>query len=88
MNRTQALELLTESKPFLASHYGVTELALFGSTVRIRRKRRVTWMFWLISMVRRLRSVISGCSFTWKICRLPGGFGDREGIAPGVASVY
>ncbi len=34
MNRTQALKLLTESKPFLASHYGVTELALFGSTVR------------------------------------------------------
>jgi hypothetical protein len=34
MNRTQALNLLTASKPYLAAHYGVTELALFGSTVR------------------------------------------------------
>lgn len=34
MTRDQALNLLTESKPFLASRYGVTELALFGSTVR------------------------------------------------------
>ncbi len=34
MNRTQALKLLTESKPFLVSRYRVTELALFGSTVR------------------------------------------------------
>ena len=34
MNRTQALKLLTEGKAFLASRYGVTELALFGSTVR------------------------------------------------------
>ena len=34
MNRAQALKLLTESKPFLVSRYRVTELALFGSTVR------------------------------------------------------
>lgn len=34
MTRAQALKLLAESKPFLASRYGVTELALFGSTVR------------------------------------------------------
>lgn len=34
MNRVQALQLLTESKPLLASRYGVTALALFGSTVR------------------------------------------------------
>ena len=34
MNRTQALNLLTASKAYLAAHYGVTELALFGSTVR------------------------------------------------------
>ncbi len=34
MNRTQALKLLRESKPFLTARYGVTELALFGSTVR------------------------------------------------------
>jgi uncharacterized protein len=34
MNRNQILKLLTESKPLLASRYGVTELALFGSTAR------------------------------------------------------
>ncbi len=34
MNRTRALELLTQSKPILAAQYGVTQLALFGSTVR------------------------------------------------------
>jgi predicted nucleotidyltransferase len=34
MNRSRALELLAESKPTLASRFGVTELALFGSTAR------------------------------------------------------
>ena len=32
MNRLHALELLTQSKPILASRYGVKGLALFGST--------------------------------------------------------
>ena len=34
MDRTQAIKLLTDSKPLLASRYGVIELALFGSTAR------------------------------------------------------
>jgi hypothetical protein len=34
MNRSHALELLTQSKPILAARYGVTQLALFGSTAR------------------------------------------------------
>lgn len=34
MNSGQVLELLTQSKPILAERYGVTQLALFGSTVR------------------------------------------------------
>lgn len=34
MNRQQAIELLTQCKPVLASRYGVTDLALFGSTAR------------------------------------------------------
>lgn len=34
MNSSRALELLSESKPTLAARYGVTHLALFGSTVR------------------------------------------------------
>jgi len=32
MNRSRALELLTQSKPTLSSRYGVTQLALFGSS--------------------------------------------------------
>ncbi len=34
MNRTQALELLTQSKSTLSERYNVTRLALFGSTAR------------------------------------------------------
>ena len=34
MNRARAIELLTASKPVLSARYGVTGLALFGSTVR------------------------------------------------------
>lgn len=34
MNRSRAIELLAQSKPLLAARYGVTRLALFGSTVR------------------------------------------------------
>jgi predicted nucleotidyltransferase len=34
MDRARALELLTRSKSVLAARFGVTRLALFGSTVR------------------------------------------------------
>jgi len=34
MNRSQALDLLTRNKPVLAKRFGVTQLALFGSTAR------------------------------------------------------
>ena len=34
MNRQEVLEKLREAKPLLAERYGVTRLALFGSTVR------------------------------------------------------
>ena len=34
MDRRTALELLTLHKPHLISHFGVAELALFGSTAR------------------------------------------------------
>jgi len=34
MNRQQALDLLRRSKPELRSRFGVTRLALFGSTAR------------------------------------------------------
>ena len=34
MNRAAALEILTQSKPILADRFGVSRLALFGSTAR------------------------------------------------------
>lgn len=34
MDRKRALELLTRSKPDLEARFGVTQLALFGSTAR------------------------------------------------------
>jgi len=34
MNRRRALELLSQSKPELQARFGVTRLALFGSTAR------------------------------------------------------
>ncbi len=34
MNRQKAIELLTRSKPELEERFGVTRLALFGSTAR------------------------------------------------------
>lgn len=34
VKRSDAIDLLTRSKPVLAERYGVTHLALFGSTVR------------------------------------------------------
>ena len=34
MNRTQALQLLTQHKSELTRRFGVTDLALFGSTAR------------------------------------------------------
>ena len=34
MNRSRAIELLAHSKPELSARYGVTALALFGSTAR------------------------------------------------------
>jgi predicted nucleotidyltransferase len=34
MNRSQAIKMLKQSKSILAARYGVTRLALFGSTAR------------------------------------------------------
>ncbi len=34
MKRAQTLQLLTEHKPVLAQRFGVTQLAVFGSTAR------------------------------------------------------
>lgn len=34
MKRSEAIDLLARSKPILADRYGVTHLALFGSTAR------------------------------------------------------
>ena len=39
MDRTHALELLSRSKPDLQARFGVTRLALFGSTARDEASR-------------------------------------------------
>ena len=38
MNRQQAIETLTQHKPELVKRFGITRLALFGSTVRNEAK--------------------------------------------------
>lgn len=38
MKRSDAIDLLARSKPILEERYGVTHLALFGSTARDRAK--------------------------------------------------
>jgi predicted nucleotidyltransferase len=38
MNTSHAIELLTQAKSILAARYGVTRLALFGSTARDRAR--------------------------------------------------
>lgn len=40
MDRAQALEVLRQSKPELASRFGVTRLALFGSVARDGARER------------------------------------------------
>ncbi len=40
MNRSRAIELLKRSKPELMDRFGVTKLALFGSTVRDEAKEQ------------------------------------------------
>ena len=73
MNRSRALELLIQSKPLLAARYGVTQLALFGSTARnaarscdptLRRRQSVSdsaqreWRFYLDDMIGFAEKVI------------------------------
>lgn len=52
MNRTRALALLAQSKPILAARYGVTQLALFGSTARSHARSDSDLMSWSPSMGR------------------------------------
>lgn len=44
MNHTRALQLLTQHKAQLSERFGVTRLALFGSTVRDVRAGIAMWM--------------------------------------------
>jgi predicted nucleotidyltransferase len=67
MNRSRALELLTRSKPTLAERYGVTRLALFGSTAR-DAARPDSDIDKFPSTDRQPRNVISASSSILKIC--------------------
>ena len=64
MNRDTALEVLTRSKPILASRFGVARPALFGSTARTSLATTATWISSWLSMGQRPRSVISAFSST------------------------
>ena len=66
MNRQQAIDILAKLKPELVKLFGVTRLALFGSTVRDEAGRIViSILLWLL-MARLLLKNISAFSFCWK----------------------
>lgn len=68
MNRQRALELLTRSKPELQARFGVTRLALFGSTARDTASSGSDVDVLVALTARPPRSVISACSSIWKTC--------------------
>ena len=66
MNRQQAIEILAKLKPELIKRFGVTRLALFGSTVRNEvSPDSDSISLWLL-MARLLLKDISAFSFFWK----------------------
>lgn len=72
MNRDTALEVLTRSKPILASRFGVARLALFGSTARNLARDDSDVDILVAFDGPATRSVISAFSSTWKIgCNVP-----------------
>jgi hypothetical protein len=68
MRKDEALKLLTQHKPELIRRFGITDLALFGSTVRDEARRDSDLMYWSVLMGLPRRSAILGCSFIWKTC--------------------
>jgi len=62
------LKLLTQHKPELIRRFGITDLALFGSTVAIPHALTAMWMYWSALMVQPPQSAISACSSIWKTC--------------------
>jgi len=67
MRKDEVLKLLTQHKPELARRFGVTDLALFGSSVRDEARPDSDLMFWSASTGLPRRSAILACSFIWKI---------------------
>jgi predicted nucleotidyltransferase len=68
MNRNQTLVLLTEHKSELMHRYGVTQLALFGSTVRNAAHPGSDVDVLVAFDALSRRNAILASSFTWKIC--------------------
>jgi uncharacterized protein len=58
----------SRSKPELQARFGVTRLALFGSTARDTANSGSDVDVWWPSTARPPPSVISACSSTWRTC--------------------
>jgi len=67
MKRQRTFALLSQSKPELQVRFGVTRLALFGSTIRDTAGSDSNVDIRLPSMDRPPHSATSGCNFIWKI---------------------
>ena len=76
MNRTQALQALANSKPELARRFGVTRLALFGSTARDKAGTGSDVDIVVSFEARPCQNATSASSSIWKTARLPGRSGD------------
>ena len=68
MSRDEALKLLRAHKATLVERFGVTTLALFGSTAVTRQRTAATLTFWCVSTDRQRQSGTLACSSTSKTC--------------------
>jgi predicted nucleotidyltransferase len=68
MRKDEVLKLLAEHKPELVRRFGITDLALFGSTVRNEARTDSDIDVLAVSMGQPLPNGILVFSFIWKIC--------------------
>ena len=68
MNKQQAIQSLSNNKAVLTQRFGVTRLALFGSTARNAATDDSDVDILVSFMAQPHRNAILACSFIWKIC--------------------
>ena len=68
MNRQRALDLLSRSKPELQARFGVTGLALFGSTARDTASSDSDVDVLVAFDGPATSKLFSACSSTWRTC--------------------